>query len=207
MPQLETLIIHNNLDVLQCPMPKLRSLKIYVWGEFPITLIPKTVEILEIAALEVRKVDEASPSLTLTNLTHFVFKDTLLLDNHWPRLDLPNLQKLMAWNMMIAPVHQKSDRLILGDKGLFGFLPALTSLSLRCLSQPLTEVFSITPNLRVLEITECPLAKDILPCLVEDGAVLPDLQELCIDLTTCQSIDRFEWRCKGVRPGLEIKIT
>ena len=209
MPQLETLIIRKDPDILLCPVPKLRFLTIDTpRKEFPITHIPKTVEILEIAALEVRKVDEASPSLTLTNLTHFVFKDTLLLDNHWARLDLPNLQKLTVWEVTIhRDFGLESNRPILGDKGVFAFLPSLTALSLRRLRQPLTEDFSTTPRLRVLEIAECPLAKNILPCLVEDGTVLPDLQRLCIDLTACQSIGGFEWRCKGVRPDLEIQIT
>jgi hypothetical protein len=204
MPQLETLILRNDIGFLQCPMPKLRSLTIHAQQAiFPITLIPKTVEILKI----VQEVDKASPSFTLTNLTHFIIKYTNLLDNRWPRLDLPNLEKLTVCNVTIHRDLWESDGPILGDKGIFGFLPSLTTLSLRRLSQPLTEAFSTTPCLRVLRIAKCPLAKDILPCLVEDGTVLPDLQKLSIDLTACQSIDRFEWRCNGVRPDLEIKIT
>jgi len=208
MPQLETLILRNDIGFLQCPMPKLQSLTLHApQAIFPITLIPKAVKILNIVALKIQEVDKASPSFTLTNLTHFTIKDTNLLDNHWPRLDLPNLEKLTVCNVTTAQTFQKSARPILADKGIFGFLPSLTALSLCCLRQPLTEDFSTTPRLRLLEIAECPLAKDILPCLVKDGTVLPDLQKLCIDLPACQSIDRFEWRCNGVRPDLEIKIT
>jgi hypothetical protein len=103
-------------------------------------------------------------------------------------------------------IYRQSDRPILGDKGAFGFLPSLTFLSLGCLSQPLTKDFSTIPHLRVLEITKCPLAKDTLPCLIDDGAVLPDLRKLSIDRFTCRSMDKFEWRCKAVRPNLEIEI-
>jgi hypothetical protein len=211
VPRLETLILRNDTALLKCYMPKLRTLKIVIPQEtFLITLVPKTVEILEIAAQEVRGVSTAPPSFSLRNLTHLVIKilgnltqsviQSTLIDDFWPRLDLPNLQELTIWKVTI---YHKN---FLGYKGVFGVLPSLTDLTFGCMSQPLTEDFSTTPRLRFLGIIECPRAKNTLSRLVDDGAVLPDLQKLHLDQLTCRALNRFEWRCKGVRPNLNIVI-
>jgi hypothetical protein len=207
MPQLETLTLRKDTTLLQCRMPKLRSLSIDTpKATFSIALVPETVKILEIEARELRGGGKASPSLSLANLTRFTILETLLIDELWPRLDLPNLQRLVVWSVKVTLGTQESDRPILGDKGIFGLLPSLTNLTLGCLSQPLIEDFSTMPHLHLLQIENCLLAKGLLSCLVDDRAILPDLKKLYVDGPAFRSIDRFEWRCASVRPNLEITI-
>jgi hypothetical protein len=207
MPQLETLTLRKDTTLLQCRMPNLQSLSIYLpLGTFSIALVPETVEILEIEVPELRGGGKASPSLSLANLTRFTIRRTRLIDELWPRLDLPNLERLVVWSAKVTLGTQESDRPIIGDKGIFGLLPSLTYLALGYLSQHLIEDFSTIPHLRLLQIENCPFAKGTISCLVDDSAILPDLKNLSVDGPACQSIDRFEWRCASVRPNLEIRI-
>jgi hypothetical protein len=208
MPQLETLTLRKDTTLLKCRMPKLWSLTIKTpQAPFSIALVPNTVEILEIQAEEVRGDGKSIPFFSLTNLVDLTIEKTRVIDDLWPRLDLPNLEDLTVWNVEVVLGTRKSDRPILGDQGLFGLLPSLTCLTLGELKQPLIEDISTMHRLDALEIGNCSFAKDLISRLVDDGAVLPDLQKVYLDSHTCQSIEGFEWRCKSVRPTLEITIS